>query len=287
MTVADNLGRNTLPYLTAAERERFTLIEGDLTDPDFAAEVAVGQQYVVHLAAIAGVHNYYQRPYDVMRVNFGGTRNLLDALRDAPPRRLVYISTSEVYGRHATDADEDDLLQVEHYAEPRWTYAVSKIAAEKACIAWGSQFGVEVASLRPFNIYGPGQTGAGAVRDMVLAALAHEEIVVHGDGSQVRAWCYLDDFVDACLATLTTPGIGGEVINIGNADAAVSVNRLVELIVRSAQSKSHIVYRPHFGTDIPHRTPLIAKAHRLLGYQPRVGLEEGLARTVAWYREHA
>ncbi len=286
VTVVDNLVRNSLPFLTDRERERFRFLEGDVTDAAFVKEAARGADYVVHLAAIAGVHNYYERPYDVMRVNFGGTLALLDALASAPPTRLVFVSTSEVYGRHATDADEDDLLQVEHYSEPRWTYAVSKIAAEKSCFAWGRQYGADVVSLRPFNVYGPGQTGAGAVRDMVLAALAGDEIVVHGDGRQVRAWCYLDDFVDATLAALIAPDIGGQVFNIGNPETAVTVSELAERIVAAAGGGSTIIRKPHFGTDIPHRTPRVDKARRLLDYQPRTPLDEGLAHTVAWYREH-
>ncbi|MDP8223844.1 MAG: NAD-dependent epimerase/dehydratase family protein [Candidatus Lernaella stagnicola] len=286
VVLLDNLARNSLPNVPAAQRERYRLIEGDVTNPQDLAEAARDAHFVVHLAAIAGVHNYYERPFDVLRVNAGGTLALLQALTPQPPQRLVFVSTSEVYGRHAADAKEDDLLQVDHYAEMRWTYAVSKIAAEKACLAWGKQFGTEVVCLRPFNIYGPGQTGAGAVRDMILAGLAGRDLILHGDGSQVRAWCYVDDFTSAVMAALHAPDIEGEVFNIGNPDAAVTVAELAKQIVAATGNRSRIRREAHFGTDIPYRTPNVDKARARLGVAPATPLSEGLQQTVAWYRDH-
>ncbi|HPM76527.1 MAG TPA: NAD-dependent epimerase/dehydratase family protein [bacterium] len=283
VTLFDNLTRNSLLHLPAEEIAACTLIQGDATDPTAFESLFKGGEIVVHMAAVAGVHNYYRAPFDVMRVNLGGTLNLLAALTVHRPKRLIFVSTSEVYGCDAAAANEDNPLQVGHYAEPRWTYAVSKIAGEKACLAWGKQYGVEVVSLRPFNIYGPGQTGEGAVRDMILTALAGDDLTVHGDGSQVRAWCYIDDFISATLAAMETEGIGGEVFNIGNPAAAVTMNEMARMIVELTGIHVGVNCKPHFGVDIPLRTPDIGKAQRLLAFAPRVGLTEGLRRSIDWY----
>ncbi|HPQ68250.1 MAG TPA: NAD-dependent epimerase/dehydratase family protein [bacterium] len=283
VTLFDNLTRNSLPHLPADEIAACTLRQGDTTDPAAFESLFAGGEIVVHMAAIAGVHNYYRTPFDVLRVNLGGTLNLLSALTVHRPKRLIFVSTSEVYGCDAAEANEDNPLQVGHYAEPRWTYAVSKIAGEKACLAWGKQYGVDVVSLRPFNVYGPGQTGEGAVRDMVLTALAGGDLTVHGDGTQVRAWCYIDDFIDATLAAMETEGVGGEVFNIGNPATAVTMNEMARTIVELTGNRVGIKREPHFGVDIPLRTPDIGKAQRLLAYAPRVDLTEGLRRSIDWY----
>lgn len=286
VTLFDNLIRNSIPHLPADQIAACKLVQGDITDSAAVETLFHGGETVVHMAAIAGVHNYYRAPYDVMRVNLGGTLNLLSALTHKKPRRLIFVATSEVYGCDAADANEDDALQVGHYTEQRWTYAISKIAGEKACLAWGKQHGVEVVSLRPFNVYGPGQTGEGAVRDMVLTALAGGDLIVHGDGSQVRAWCYLDDFIDATLAAMETEGVGGEVFNVGNPATAVTMSEMAQTIVRLTGDCVGIKYEPHFGVDIPLRTPNIDKAKRLLAYTPRVGLAEGLLKAIDWYRAY-
>ncbi len=286
VVIYDNLARNSWRFLPEEVRARTRLVRGDILDSAALREAVRGVDVVVHLAAIAGVSNYYQRPYEVMRVNLGGTLALLGALAECRPRRLVFVSSSEVYGTEAAHAKEDDPLWVGDVHEPRWTYALSKIAGEKACLAWGRQQGVVVHVLRPFNVFGPGQTGEGAVRDMALAALAGREVVVHGDGAQTRAWCDVEDFVDAAVSVLRTDG-PGQVFNVGHPGNTVSARGLAEQIVALAGTGAPIVTRPHFGVDIPHRAPVIDRAQAVLGFSPHVALADGLRRAVEWYREHA
>jgi nucleoside-diphosphate-sugar epimerase len=168
----------------------------------------------------------------------------------------------------------------------RWTYASSKIAGEKACLAFGKQTKKSVLVLRPFNVFGLGQTGEGAVRDMIQAAQAGQPIVVHGDGSQVRAWCYIDDFIDGCIAAMFHPSLTSDVFNIGNPKNALSIAELAKLIKDMVPSDMTISKVPHFGTDIQYRTPDITKAAQILGFTPKVDLTEGLKKTVAWYKKH-
>ncbi len=281
----DNFSRRPAGDLDAAKACGIELLSGDVRDSSLVAKAAADADIVVHMAAVAGVPNYYKAPYDVMQVNIGGTMNLLESLTEKT-RRLVFISSSEVYGTIAANAREDQALTVDDMLEPRWTYAISKIAGEKLCLSAAAQKGFEVVCLRPFNIYGPGQAGNGAVRDMMLAAIAGQDIVAHDDGRQVRAWCHVDDFCAGCLAAMTREGVGGRIINIGDPSGAVTVRELAEMIVEAAGSSSRITHKPHFGADIPLRTPDIEKAKILLDFKPKVDLRAGLAQYAKWCRDH-
>jgi UDP-glucose 4-epimerase len=285
VTLLDNLTRDTWRTLDQKQRAGIEFLRGDVTDRE-TAEMVADFDLVVHMAAIAGVSNYYEKPFEVMRVNLGGTLNLLEAAAKADTTRFVLVSTSEVYGVQAEDASEDRDISIGHYSEPRWTYALSKAAAEKAVLAWGRQFDREAVCVRPFNVYGPGQTGEGAISDMIRRAIRGEPITVHGDGSQMRAWCYVDDFIDGLVSVIQTPGLLSEVFNLGNPDAAATVMELAQEVVRAAESDSEIVIESHFGTDIQRRSPNIDKARGVLFFDPGVALSRGLAKTVEWYRKH-
>ena len=160
-----------------------------------------------------------------MRVNVIGTYNALEAAlatRDSL-ERLVEFSTSEVFGQHAFNVQEAHVTTIGSVGEARWTYAVSKLAGEHMAHAYHSELGLPTVSVRPFNIYGPGQIGGGAIRAFIEAALAGRDLEIHGDGSQIRAWCYVDDMVEAILLSLEHPAAVGESFNVGNARSAVTI----------------------------------------------------------------
>jgi UDP-glucose 4-epimerase len=139
-------------------------------------------------------------------------------------------------------------------------------------------------TLRPFNVYGPGQIGGGAIRAFIEAALEGRDLVIHGDGSQIRAWCYVDDMIDAVLLVLEHEAAVGETFNIGNARSTVTIYDLALRIHRLAGATGDIVFQPLHYTDVEMRIPNVDKARNLLGFEPRVELDEGLSRTIAWYR---
>ena len=168
--------------------------------------------------------------------------------------------------------------------EARWTYAVSKLAGEYFAHAYFDEFGLPVTTVRPFNVYGPGQVGVGAIHSFTVRALAGDELVIHGDGSQIRAWLYVDDMVDGLLRALEREEAIGESFNIGNARSTVTVLDLAQRIKRVAESESEIIFRPLHYTDVEIRIPNVDKARKLLGFDAKVDLDEGLARTIAWYR---
>ena len=283
----DNLHRDTLGGTNLAEHPNFTFIQGDVLDPEHLRDVVGGATHVVHCAGIAGVDTVLASPVRTMRVNVIGTYNVLEAAlssRDSM-ERLVDFSTSEVFGQHAFNVHEAHVTTIGSVGEARWTYAVSKLAGEHMAHAYHSELGLPTTSVRPFNVFGPGQIGGGAIRAFIEAALAGDDLRIHGDGSQVRAWCYVDDMVDGALLALEHPNAVGESFNIGNARAVVTIHELAQRIKHLAGSSGEITFQPLHYTDVELRIPNVDKARELLGFEAKVDLDEGLERTIAWYRE--
>src|SRR5919201_5924360 len=286
LVVLDNLTFDRLTGSELASHPNLTLVEGDVLDADAVRRAAAGATHVLHLAAIAGVDNVIRSPVTTMRVNLIGTYNVLEAAHEAGTvERLVDFSTSEVFGTHAYRVEETHVTTQGSVGEARWTYAVSKLAGEYLAHSYFDEFQLPTVSVRPFNVYGPAQVGSGAIHQFTVRALEGEELVIHGDGSQIRAWCYVDDVVEALLAILEREEALGQVFNVGNPRSVVTVFVLAARIRRLAGSESEIVFRPLHYTDVEMRIPNVDKAHELLGWEPRVDLDDGLARTIAWYRE--
>jgi len=256
-------------------------------DADFLADVVRGATHLVHAAAIAGVDTVIESPVRTMRVNVLGTANALEAAVATQDtlERFVDFSTSEVFGQQAINVEEGHVTTTGSVGEARWTYAVSKLAGEHMTHAYHDELGVPTVTVRPFNVYGPGQIGGGAIRAFVEDALAGRDLTIHGDGSQVRAWCYIDDMVEALLLCLERPEAVGESFNVGNARSAVTILDLAERIKRLSGCPGQIVFRPLHYSDVEIRIPNVTKAGEQLGFEAKVDLDEGLARTIAWYRE--
>lgn len=285
VVVLDNGHRDALQGTRTALHANLSLIVGDVMDLDTVRQAADGVDYIVHLAAIAGVDTVLRMPVTTMQVNIIGTFNALQAARECTNlRRFVDFSTSEVFGVYAYKVREGDITSLGAVGEARWTYAVSKLATEHLAHNYFRQYALPTVSIRPFNIYGPGQVGEGAIHRFIMQALKGDDITIHNDGSQIRAWCYVDDIVDGIMATLERPEALGQAFNIGNPRSVVTIHNLAHQIVRLSSSRSHIVNVPFTSADVELRIPDIAKARELLGFEPQVDLEEGLLRTIAWYR---
>jgi UDP-glucose 4-epimerase len=286
IVAVDNLHRDALSQTELADHPNFTLHQGDVLDADLIRELAQGATHIVHCAGIAGVDTVLQSPVRTMRVNVIGTYNVLEAgVATADTlERLVDFSTSEVFGSQAFRVAETSATVTGSVGEARWTYAVSKLAGEHMSHAYHAELGLPTTSVRPFNVFGPGQIGGGAIRAFIEAALAGEDLTIHGDGSQIRAWCYVEDMVRGTLLALEHPNAVGESFNIGNARSAVTIYDLAQRIKRLTGCPGEIVFRPLHYTDVELRIPNVDKARDLLGFEAGVELDEGLARTVAWYR---
>ncbi len=288
IVILDNYHRNALRYTRLSDHPNVKVIRGDVTDPEAAHAAAEGCEIIVHLAAIAGVDTVLRMPVDTMKVAILGTYNMLEAARQQHRlERFVDFSTSEVFGAYAYNVREADLTSLGAVGEARWTYAVSKLATEHLAHNYHKQFRIPAVSVRPFNIYGPGQIGEGAIHRFIVQALRDEDITIHNDGSQIRAWCYVDDMAAGLLACLERDEAVGQAFNIGNPRSVVTIYNLAMQIVRLSGSRSKISFVPWDQTDVELRIPNIEKARRLLGYEPQVDLEDGLQRTIQWYRTEA
>lgn len=281
--------RRVSPRIKEIIRHRnMKFIKADILDKDrLRRSIPKDVDIVFHLAAIAGVSSYYRMPFETMQINLIGTYNLLEAVKGKALDVFVDFSTSEVYGKYAKNVKESDDTRQGPVSDLRWTYATSKIAAESLSHCYHHKYGLPVVSIRPFNIYGPLQIGEGAIQIFASRAIGGEDITVHGNGRQVRAWCYVDDFVKGVMLCVQRRGDSvGNTFNLGNPAAAVTTTGLAKLIVGITRSDSRIRFKKNNRTDVEYRIPDISKARRLLGYAPSVGLREGLVKTIAWYREN-
>lgn len=286
IVVYDNLARNSLKDKPFANHPNLTLIEGDVLDVDTLARAMDGSDIVVHCAAIAGIDTVIKSPITTMRVNLIGSANVLEAAtRLSRCSRVVCFSTSEVFGQHAFRSTETDCTVIGPVGEARWTYAVSKLAEEHFALAYHREVGLPTAVVRPFNVYGPGQVGESALHTFVRRAVRDETIEIHGDGTQIRAWCYIEDMVDGALLTMTHPEAVGESFNIGNQKAVVTIYGLANTVVRVLGSKSAIEFTRKDYVDVELRVPSVQKARDVLGFEAKVDLEDGILRTAEYYRE--
>jgi len=281
--VYDNFHRDTLTNSGIADHKNISIIKGDVLDLDLLTSSMRGADIVIHAAGIAGIDTVIKDPVKTMRVNMIGTANMLEAAKvNNVTGRVIDFSTSEVFGSMAFRSTETDQTVSGSAGEARWTYAVSKLAGEHLAHAYHSKDKLPVTTVRPFNVYGPGQTGEGAIQIFIKKALKNEPIHIHGDGSQIRAWCFVDDFVDCLIRCIENPNAVGESFNIGNARAVITILGLAQLVCRVLNSESEIIYEDPLSADIAIRIPSVKKTEDLLGFKALVDLEEGVMRTAEW-----
>ena len=285
IVVYDSFHRDTLSKSEFSDHPKIKVIKGDVLDLTFLKESMNGCDSVIHAAGIAGIDTVIKSPVDTMKVNMIGTANVLEAsLHNGISDRVIDFSTSEVFGTHAYRSTEKDQAISGSAGEARWTYAVSKLAGEHLAKAYNSQYKLPVVTVRPFNVYGPGQTGEGAIQIFIKKALSNEDIYIHGDGVQIRAWCYVDDFVECIMKCLKSDTAVGESFNIGNARAVITILGLANLVCRVLNSKSKIIHKDPLSADVEIRVPSLEKAEKVLGFKAKVDLEEGIKRTAEWIK---
>jgi UDP-glucose 4-epimerase len=281
----DNFHRDTLSNSAFAEHENLTIVRGDVLDAPALTDAMEGSDIVVHAAGIAGIDTVIKDPVRTMQVNMMGTANALEAAKvNGVKGRFIDFSTSEIFGSMAYKSTEESNTVAGSAGEARWVYAVSKLAGEHLAHAYFKQYGVPCVTVRPFNVYGPGQTGEGALQIFIKRALEDKDIFINGDGSQIRAWCYVDDFVDCLMRCIENPVAVGESFNLGNARAVITTLGLAQTVCRVLGSKSKIEFRPQLSADIELRIPSVEKTEKLLGFKAKVDLDEGILRTAEYFR---
>jgi UDP-glucose 4-epimerase len=283
--VYDNLSRNSLKDRAFKNHPNLTVIQGDVLDYPSLEKAMRAPDIIVHCAAIAGIDTVIKSPVNTMRVNMIGSANVLEAASKLSHcERVLCFSTSEVFGQYGFRSRETDTTVMGRVGEARWTYAVSKLAEEHLAVAYHQERNLPATVVRPFNIYGPGQVGEGALRAFIQRAINDEPIEIHGDGTQIRAWCYVDDMVDGVLCALTHPKAIGESFNIGNIRAVTTIYGLANTVIRVLGSKSKVSFTRKDYVDIELRVPSVQKAREVIGFEAKVDLEEGVLKTAEFYR---
>jgi UDP-glucose 4-epimerase len=284
LVLFDNFRRDSLASVPALRQDpHVTVVHGDVRDPAAVRAALDGCHTVLHLAAIAGVSSYYTESLRTLQVNVLGTANLLDEAARAGIRQFIHFSTSETFGPDAMWVTEDSGFRIGPTSDRRWVYATSKLAGEHFTLRYGEEHGFRATVMRPFNVYGPRQTGEGAISNFCRAALAGTPITVYGDGTPIRAWCYISDMVDAVVAALDTEAAAGQTFNVGNPteiETTLGLARRVAGLVTDATIEHVRVSR----AEVRSRVPVVDHARQVLGFEPKVGLDAGLRRTLDWFR---
>ncbi len=284
--VYDNFHRDTLSQSKFSNHENLSIVKGDVLDLELLTKSMKGVDIVVHAAGIAGIDTVLIDPVRTMQVNMIGTANALEAAKvNGIQDRFIDFSTSEVFGSMAFRSSEGDNTVAGSAGEARWTYAVSKLAGEHLAHAYHRQHQLPIVTVRPFNVYGPGQTGEGAIQIFIKRALNNETIKIDGDGNQIRAWCFIDDFIDCLVRCVEDPKAIGNSYNIGNSRAVITVLGLAQTVCRVLGSSSKIIHEPALSADIAIRIPSVDKAFDEIGFKAKVDLEEGILRTAEWMKE--
>jgi len=279
----DSFRRDSLRFVPhLAQSPDIEIRTGDVLDGKAVRAALEGASAVIHCAAIAGVSNYYDRPVETLRVNIIGTLNTLDAAVDARVPRFIHFSTSEIYGPHANAVSENAAPTSGPVSDRRWVYSVSKLSGEHATLRYGETYGINATTVRPFNVYGPRQTGEGAISNFAKRLVRGQPIEVYGDGSDVRAWCHVKDLVMALDLMLENKAAFGATFNIGNPAACLSTFELAQTMI-ALHGSGTIEQAPQIHSPIDVRTPDVTKAKLLLGFEPKIGLKEGLKNTLEWF----
>ncbi len=285
ITIFDNFSRDTFSKSNLADHPNIKVIKGTVMDFDHLKKSMRGAEIVVHAAAIAGIDTVIKSPTTTMQVNMIGTSNALEAAKqNKVSDRFINFSTSEVFGNYAYKSSETCNSSVGSAGEARWTYAVSKLAAEHLSLAYFKEFDLPTVTVRPFNVYGEGQTGEGALQIFIKRALEDKDIHVYGDGNQIRSWCYIDDFISGLIKCIENPNAIGESFNIGNAKSVLTTYGLAQTICRVLNSNSSIIFKPALSADIELRIPSIEKATRMLGFKAETNIDDGILKTSEWLR---
>jgi nucleoside-diphosphate-sugar epimerase len=279
--IADNFStgrRDNLPAGGAAE-----LIEGDLADPSVAVRAVGSADFVIHQAAIPSVPRSVADPATSHRANVDGTLRVLLAARDAGVRRVVFAGSSSVYGDAAVLPKREDMRPA-----PRSPYALQKLFGEQYCQLFHSLYGLETVVTRYFNVFGPRQSPespySGVIALFIDAFAEGRRPTVHGDGRQTRDFTYVSDVVAGVLRCCEAPNVAGEVINLA-AGGRISLLEVIRSLQIAMGRDLEPVPGPPREGDVLDSQADIYKARKLLGFEPSVPFEEGLRRTVAWYRQ--
>ena len=273
---------DNLAAVTSHERHSF--VHGDIRDPDLVREVVAEVDVIVNAAAESHVEKSIEAgASEFVTTNVEGTQILLDAIREQPVERFILFSSSEVYGTALHEPMDE-----EHPLNPRSPYAATKAGADRLAYSYYVTYGLPVVIVRPFNNYGPRQHPEKVIPRFITQALSDEPLTIHGDGHASRDWLYVDDDAEAIEAVVEAPldDVAGEVINVATGiDISVTdiADKVLELLGKPASMRTHV---PERLGQVDRHIGSTEKAERLLSWRARTSFEDGLERTISWYRDN-
>lgn len=286
----DNLFRGNMANLaTARASSQFSFVNGDILDIRALETAVKGCDTIFHLAAINGTKYFYEIPRLVLRVNIEGTENVLKIAGKKRVQRILFASTSEVYGRTTTipTPENSGALFIPPHSV-RWCYAISKLVGEHMCLAFTRDTKLETIILRIFNAYGPRLVSSEygqVVGRFAKRLLNGEPPIIYGDGQQTRALTYVSDIIDGIIKAAEWEGVTSDMFNLGSREE-ITINKLAETMTQLTGKAPEL--KPTYADAIPdeprRRCPLIEKAKTTLGYEPKVDLAPGLKETIDWFR---
>jgi len=285
VTVIDNLQSGNVENVAHHEgRKGFCFVKGDIRDVSLVDETVKDADVVFHEAAFVSAALSVENPLITNEINVTGTLNLLKASADLDVKRFVYASSAAVYGEASPPQKKETMAP-----QPTSPYGVSKLAAENYVQLFHQLYGIETVSLRYFNVYGPrqsfdvGSAYGGVITLFTNRLLENVPPIIYGDGEQTRDFVFVHDVVDANLLALNTRKAAGKVFNIGTG-RQTSINQLAETLKNITNRKDlKSVYSDPRPGDPRHGYANIAKAKKVLGYEPRYSLQEGLGELIKWY----
>lgn len=267
---------NIAPFL-----DRIELIRGDIRDYQLCRDALKDIDYVLHQAALPSVPRSVENPLLTNAINIEGTLNILLAAKDASVKKVVFASSSSVYG------DDEHLPKKEGLeGSPMSPYAVTKLVGEKYCQVFSEMYGLPTVCLRYFNVFGPRQDPfseyAAVIPNFIMRLLSDKAPIIYGDGEQSRDFTYIANVVEANLQAARTPDISGQILNLGNG-VQTSVNVLAKTLMELMKKNIKPIHEEERPGDVRHSYADISKAESLLNYTPRVSLGDGLKRTIEWF----
>ena len=270
--VLDNFSTGKRENLSDLQ-EKIELVEGDIRSYHIVREVVQGVDFVLHQGALPSVPRSINDPITTNEVNVGGTLNILDAARDAGVKRVVYASSSSVYGANKALPKREDMIP-----QPISPYAVAKLTGEKYCHVFSRTYGLETVALRYFNVFGPRQDPqsqySAVIPRFIVGMMEGQELTIYGDGTQSRDFTYVSNVVEANLLAVHAEGVSGEAFNLA-CGASMSLNEVVEKIAQTLDCEANIVYGPPRSGDVARSQADISRASKYLGYEPLVEAGQG------------
>ena len=260
-------------------------IQVDATDYKTVMSLEKDFDYIIHASAILGIKKVAIESINTIITNIKSCYNALElASCQKNLKKFLTFSTSEIYGINAKQPIESNPAIIEPATDGRWCYAASKTVSEHLAFAYNREKNIPIIIIRPFNVFGEYRKGSNAMTTFISKALKNENIYINGDGTQVRAWCYIEDFIDG-LTTALESEYTSEIFNLGNPNNEITIEELAQKVVKITNSQSKVIVTNSTEPDVKFRSVNIDKAKRLLGYSPKTTIDDGIEKVYKWIEE--